>query len=42
MGNSLSYETNQYYLEAINPAMKFEWYHKHEPAKMQAAKELFL
>ena len=28
-------ETNQYYLQAINPAMKFEWYHKHEPAKMQ-------
>jgi hypothetical protein len=22
--------------------MKFEWYRKHEPAKMQAAKELFL
>jgi hypothetical protein len=26
----------------MNPAMKFEWYRKHEPTKMQAAKDLFL
>jgi hypothetical protein len=30
------------YLPAINPAMKLEWYRKHEPESMQEAKELFV